>query len=114
MKVRIRFENGPRISRATGKNRNLALAAATLISPATLIAFVFAFWRMSSDIGVTSAFPIADGLLSHWQVWLAGAAVLQLCSILLNRYGNSQRVLRKSVKEPKQELVNSGSTTSVL
>jgi hypothetical protein len=87
MKVKIRFENGPRISRVTGKNRNLALAAATLISPATLIAFVLAFWRMSSDIGVTAAFPITDGLLSHWQVWLAIALCAQFTVILLNRYG---------------------------
>ena len=87
MKVRLQFTNGPRISRAKGKNKNLALAAATLLAPATLLAFVLAFWRMSADIGVTSAFPITEGLLSHWQVWLAIALVAQFVVILLNRYG---------------------------
>jgi len=87
MKVRLQFKNGPRISRTKGKNRNLALAAATLLSPATLLAFVLAFWRMSADIGVTSAFPITEGLLSHWQVWLAIALLAQFGVILLNRYG---------------------------
>ena len=87
MTVRIRFKNGPKIRVATGKNRNLALAAATLLSPATLLAFVLAFWRMTSDIGTTSAFPITEGLLSHWQVWLAIALAGQFLVILLNRYG---------------------------
>jgi hypothetical protein len=87
MTVRIRFKNGPKIRMGTGKNRNLALAAATLLSPATLLAFVLAFWRMSSDIGTTSAFPITDGLLSHWQVWLAIALFAQFLIIVLNRYG---------------------------
>ena len=89
MKVRLRFQQGPKIRRQAGKNRSVALAAATLLAPATLLAFVLAFWRMSADLGTTSAFPITEGLLSHWQVWLAIALAAQFVVILLNRYGRN-------------------------
>lgn len=109
MRVRIRLSHGPRIQAKNRKNQHVALALASLLTPAAVAACVLAFWRLTADFKATGAFPIANGLFSHWQVWLAGAATLQVASILLNRYGNSQPVLRKSVKEPERELVNSGS-----
>ena len=87
MKVRIRLNVGPRIKKTTGKNRNTALAIASLVTPATLLAFVLAFWRMSADLGMTSAFPITAGLFSHWQVWLGIALAAQFVTAMLNRYG---------------------------
>ncbi|HEY6391688.1 MAG TPA: hypothetical protein VIX89_10445 [Bryobacteraceae bacterium] len=110
MRVRIRLSHGPRIQAKNRKNQHVALALASLLTPAAVAACVLAFWRLTADFKATGAFPIANGLFSHWQVWLAGAATLQAASILLNRYGNSQPVLRKSVKEPERELVNSGSS----
>jgi len=91
MTVRLRLKAGPRIKKITGKNRNTALAIAALVTPATLLAFVLAFWRMSADLGFTSAFPITVGLLSHWQVWLAIALVGQFFTSTLNRYGRDGR-----------------------
>lgn len=91
MKVRIKLNVGPRIKKTTGKNRNAALAIAALVTPATLLAFVLAFWRMSADMGMTSAFPITEGLLSHWQVWLAIAVTAQFLTVALNRYGRDGR-----------------------
>jgi hypothetical protein len=38
-------------------------------------------------------------LFSHWQVWLAGAAVLEFFALLLNRYGNAETSLQKAVEE---------------
>ena len=87
MKVRIRLKVGSTVKNSTGKNRNAALAIAALVTPATLLAFVLAFWRMSSDLGVTAAFPITTGLFSHWQVWLAIALAAQFVTTVLNRYG---------------------------
>ena len=63
------------------------------------MAFVLAFWRLSADLRAAGQFPISSGLFSHWQVWLAGAAVLELLAIVLNRYGNAERVLPKPVEE---------------
>jgi len=39
---------------------------------------------------MTKEFAI-HGLFSHWQVWLGAAALLQLCSYALSRYGGSDR-----------------------
>ena len=91
MTVRIRLNIGPKIKKTTGKNRNTALAIAALVTPATLLAFLLAFWRMSADLGLTSAFPITTGLLSHWQVWLAIAICAQYYTSTLNRYGRDGR-----------------------
>jgi hypothetical protein len=88
MVVRIRFEMGPRIGvKRTERNKKLALAAAALLTPAALVASVLAIWRIAADLKFTNSFAIPSGLFSHWQVWLAAAVALQLCSRMLNRYG---------------------------
>jgi hypothetical protein len=108
MRVRIRLNQGPRIRQKRRKNQHVALALASLLTPVAIMAVVLAFWRLAADIKVTTQFPIAEGLFSHWQVWMSGAAVLQLCAVVLNRYGNSQPVIQKTVDEdPKQTLVSS-------
>lgn len=89
MKVRIRFEVGPQIRKTAGKNRHLASAMGALLIPVTLMAFVLFAWRLSSDLGLTTEFPIQDGLWSHWQVWLGLGLLSQLGTVLLNRYGKS-------------------------
>ena len=91
MTIRIRLNAGPKIKRSSGKNRNAALAIAALVTPATLLAFVLGFWRMSSDLGFTSAFPITTGLFSHWQVWMVIALAAQFFTSTLNRYGRDGR-----------------------
>jgi hypothetical protein len=110
MRVKIRLNHGPQLRPKNRKNQHVALALASLLTPVAVTACVMAFWRLVADFKSTGAFPISSGLFSHWQVWLAGAAVLQIGSILLNRYGNSQSVLRKSVNEPEEQLVNTGSS----
>jgi len=87
----------------------VALALASLLTPAAVMACALAFWRLSADLRVTSLFPITDGLFSHWQVWVSGATVLQLCAVVLNRYGNSQSVIQESEDEDEspRALVNS-------
>jgi hypothetical protein len=87
MVVRIRFAKGPTLRRKRGNNRKVALAAGALLTPAALVASVLALWRIAADLRVTNSFAIASGLFSHWQVWLAAAVALQVCSRMLNRYG---------------------------
>lgn len=99
MVVRIRFGKGPRVRRNHRKNQHLALAVASLLTPGAIMAFVLAFWRLSADLRDNGQFPISAGIFSHWQVWLAGAAVLELLAIILNRYGNAEPVLPKPVEE---------------
>jgi hypothetical protein len=90
MVVRIRFRRGVRVSQTHGKNRQVALAVAALLTPATVLASVLAFWRVAADMKWTNSFAIPSGLFSHWQVWLGAAVLLQLCSHILNRYGRGR------------------------
>jgi hypothetical protein len=51
-----------------------------LLTPASVVALVLGLWRVSSDLGWTEEFLIANGLFSHWQVWIALAIVLQIAA----------------------------------
>jgi hypothetical protein len=91
MRVRIRLGKRVPVSSKRAKNRRTAQAIAVLLKPAALLACVLGLWRIASDFNWTGGFAISSGLFSHWQVWLGGAAVLQLCSYALNRYGKGDR-----------------------
>jgi len=107
MVVRIRLSGGAKVRQKPRKNQHVALAMASLLTPAAVMACVLAFWRLAADLNATGQFPISNGLFSHWQVWLTLAASLQFCATLLNRYGKPQAILPESVKDPQQKLANS-------
>ncbi len=46
-------------------------------------------WRLCQDVGLAGDFVFADGFLSHWQVWIAAAGLMQYTSWRLSRYGGS-------------------------
>ena len=107
MVVRIRFSSGARVRQKRRKNQHIALATASLLTPAAVMACALAFWRLAADLNATGQFPIPDGLFSHWQVWLTVAGSLQFCATLLNRYGKPQTILPESVDEPERKLASS-------
>lgn len=92
MRIRIRIGQGPRIQRKEGKNRHLAAGVSALLTPAAVMAGILGVWRICADIGLTGPFAITSGLFSHWQVWLGVAAVLQVLSLALGRYGLKRRL----------------------
>jgi hypothetical protein len=92
MVVRIRFINGPKLGQKRQMDRRAAQLAAALLSPAALVAFLLAWWRIAADLSWTNSFAIPTGLFSHWQVWMAAAVLLQLCSRMLNRYGRGKDI----------------------
>ena len=104
MVVRIRLSSGTRVRHQRRKNQPIALALASLLTPAAVMACVLALWRLGADLKATGQFPILNGLFSHWQVWLTLAGSLQFCATLLNRYGKSKMSLPKSVEESEREL----------
>src|SRR5689334_22110363 len=87
MVVRIRFGRGRQVHRTKGKNRRLALALSSLLTPAAVMASVLGLWRLAADMRWTGEFGISSGLFSHWQVWLGFGAALQYVAWALNRYG---------------------------
>ncbi|HUA22169.1 MAG TPA: hypothetical protein VMB25_25670 [Bryobacteraceae bacterium] len=106
MLVRIRLSSGPRVRQKRRKNRHIALALASLLTPGAVMAFVLACWRLAADLSLTGQFPITNGLFSHWQVWMAGASVIQFCALVLNRYGKTEPLLQESVAEGEHKLAN--------
>ena len=90
MVVRIRFGKGPRVERKRRKNRRVAMAFASFLTPAAVMAGVLGIWRLAEDPHWASDFAIRQGLFSHWQVWFAFAGILQTGAYLLNRYGRSE------------------------
>jgi hypothetical protein len=98
MLVRVRFGTGPNVRQKHRKNQHVALALAALATPAAVMALALAFWRLAADLRIAGEFPITDGFFSHWQIWLAAGALLQLGAILLNRYGKAEAVLPKTVE----------------
>lgn len=62
-----------------------------LLTPAAVLALALAFWRLGADLRLTGEFAIREGLLSHWQVWLGLAVLLEIGAALLGRYGRGSR-----------------------
>jgi hypothetical protein len=64
---------------------NIGEFAGTLLTPVSAVGFVLAAWRLGADIGWTNAFPLSDGLLSHWMVWIAIGVLIQVFAANLKR-----------------------------
>ena len=93
MVVRIRFAKGPVVNRKRKPDEGLAglaMAVAALLTPAAVMALVLGVWRIGAGLKLTSSFYIASGPFSDWRLWLGVAALLQLCSYFLNRYGKGR------------------------
>ncbi len=67
----------PQVRQHRGKGRELLLASASLLTPACVMAYVLAFWRLAADVGMARE-GAPQGFFSHWQLWIAIAAGLQL------------------------------------
>jgi hypothetical protein len=87
------MRRGVTIQQRKGKNRQLALAASSLLIPASLMAFVLAVWRLMADMSYASEFAIGEGIFSHWHVWVFIAVILIVAAVRLNRYGRGGKLL---------------------
>jgi hypothetical protein len=55
-----------------------------LLTPVAVVAGALGAWRFGVDAGWTGTFFIAEGLLSHWQVWCAFAITAEVCAYSLS------------------------------
>jgi hypothetical protein len=90
MVVRIQFGQGARVKRRRRKNQRVALAFASFLTPAAVMAGALGIWGVAEGPQWASHFAINNGLFSHWQVWFAFAGLLQAGSHFLNRYGRPE------------------------
>jgi hypothetical protein len=86
-RIRIRWLAGTGVASL----RTFALACSSLLTPCALVAFTMTFWSIAADMRWTSSFFLSDGLFSHWQMWLASAAVLLLSARVLAQYAGENR-----------------------
>ena len=78
------------MERKRRKNRRVALAFASFLTPAAVMAAALGIWRLAADLQWASNFAIRNGLFSHWQVWFAFAGrCCRPASHFLNRYGRA-------------------------
>jgi hypothetical protein len=75
--------NGTRSDRVGSQELLAGLSA--FLQPASAVLFALALWRLGADLGLAGRFVFSDGLLSHWQLWFAGAAAVQGLAWILNR-----------------------------
>jgi hypothetical protein len=84
--VRIRTAGEKAIVPGRRPNRRLALLGAMLLGPLALFCFFVCLWRWSYELSWTREFLVAEGALTHWQVWFVAGGVLQGLAMLLARY----------------------------
>jgi hypothetical protein len=81
MTLHVRF---PELQQHREKGRELMLASASLLTPVCVMAYVLAFWRLAADLGMARE-GAPQGVFSHWQLWIAIAAALQLTAKKLDQ-----------------------------
>lgn len=81
MVVRIKMTKDERIAAVAPRVAEVADLAGELMTPASMLAFVFAAWSLASDLGMAGQFAFTRGVLSHWMVWLAIGVILQIIGV---------------------------------
>lgn len=84
MTLRLRFPQGRLVKRHRESHRELAQATASLLTPASVMAYVLACWRLAADVGMVGDSGV-QGLFSHWQLWVVLGIGLQVTSRSLAR-----------------------------
>jgi hypothetical protein len=85
MVVRIRLRFGQEAAAGNLSRQSLVVAAASLMTPLSLMAWALGIWRLAAGMKWTGEFAITEGIFSHWQVWFAVAILVQFAAFLLSR-----------------------------
>ena len=88
---------------------------AALLTPVAVLAWALGAWRFGADPGWTTQFFIANGLLSHWQVWFAVAIGMHVSARSLNRWLQIQNSRAENVaggREPSRAITMAGETAA--
>jgi hypothetical protein len=87
MTLRLRFPQGKLVRRHRSQGRELALVAASLITPTCVMAYVLAFWRLAADIGLAGESGL-HGVFAHWQLWIMLGVGLQATQRMIAKRAN--------------------------
>lgn len=64
-------------------------AVAAFLAPMAAMAFALFLWALAAQAAVASNFPITNGALADWRVWLVISAALELAAYRLKMMENS-------------------------
>ena len=78
----------------------------SLLTPAAVMALVLAIWPLAAALKFTGAFPIDEGVFSHWQVWLVMACALQFIAVTLNRIAKPGKPVPDELASSERQLAN--------
>jgi hypothetical protein len=102
MVVRIRFPRGSRKgNKVPSRHAPFVSVFGGLMMLVAISCLGLSMWRLTSDLAWTGTFAITDGLLSHWQVWLALAVVFGGVALRLMRLGRPPEPPPQKPAEPK-------------
>ncbi len=105
MIVRIRFGKSRPVTHRAGRNAPAARLTASFLSLVAISFGIFGFWRVGQDLGFAGDFVFSSGLLSHWQVWAAAAAITWYAAWWLNRYAK-RSVIADEIEEEETPVEN--------
>ena len=88
----------PALNRFAVWSHQAATFVSIFLTPSAVLALSLGLWRLSADLGLTGNFPIADGLFSHWIVWIGLAVLLKMTESMLIRRNTRPSA---AVSEPK-------------
>lgn len=102
MVVRIRLPRGAKGRWDIGKQAPFASGLGGLIGLVAVSCLMLAMWRLTSDLGWTGEFVIPDGILSHWQVWMAMTIATGFLAVRLVRYGRALEEAEDPGADPRE------------
>jgi hypothetical protein len=110
MVIRIRLGRS-RSHRKSAENHNVAhhnvaLALGSLLTPAAVMALVLAIWPLAAALKFAGAFPIGEGVFSHWQAWLLVAFALQSMALAFNRSDKPGKRVPEDLPSSDRRLAN--------
>ena len=65
-------------------------AFAAFLSPMAAMAFALGLWALCAQIAIASNFPIANGALADWRVWMLIAGGLEFVSLRVRSQNNDR------------------------
>lgn len=108
MFVRVRFFESTTPAQKRAQSAPYVSALGGLVVLLAVSCSMFAVWRLTWDLGWTSSFVIADGIFSHWQVWMALTILFTAVAVRLIRYGRPRPTIAADASEiPSRENVAS-------
>jgi hypothetical protein len=87
MRFRIRIKLGA-VRTDLGSSGVLVSRLRRCLGPASALSLVMALWRLAYELEWTDRFIVAEGIFSHWQVWMALTLALQVLESSLARFGH--------------------------